>query len=90
MGVERRRHVRIEVPMQVLLTHPTLGTSELKTIDICDNGVFLEAKPEQCPAVGDEVTLQVKGGILGDGEEPPLVMARVVRLTENGMGIQFI
>lgn len=90
MGAERRQHVRIEVPMPVLLTHPALGTNELITVDICDNGIFLKAEPSQCPAVGDEVTLQLKSGVLGDGEEPPQVRARVVRVTEDGMGIQFI
>jgi hypothetical protein len=90
MTDDRRSHLRIEVPMPVLLTHHALGTSELTTVDICDNGVFLKAEAEQCPPVGDEVTLQLKSGILGDTEEPPLVRARVVRITENGMGIQFI
>jgi hypothetical protein len=90
MGEERRQHMRIEVPMPVLVTHHALGTYELITVDICDNGIFLKAEPDQCPAVGDEVTLQLKSGILGDGEEPPLVRARVVRVTEAGMGIQFL
>lgn len=90
MGAERRQHVRIEVPMPVLVTHHALGTNELITVDICDNGVFLKAEATQCPPIGDEVTLQLKGGILGDGEEPPLVRARVVRVTENGMGIEFL
>jgi hypothetical protein len=90
MGAERRQHVRIEVPMPVLLTHHALGTNELVTVDICDNGIFLKAEPDQCPTVGDEVTLQLKSGILGDGEEPPLVKARVVRVTEDGIGIQFL
>ncbi len=90
MSEERRRHVRIEVPMPVLVTHHALGTIELVTADICDNGVFLKAEPSQCPPVGDEVTLQLKGGLLGDGEEPPLVRAQVVRITENGMGVEFL
>lgn len=90
MGQEKRRHVRIEVPMPVEVTHPTMGTFELVTADLCESGVFLKADPEQCPAVGDEITIKVKGGVLGGGEEPPLVPARVVRVTENGMGVEFI
>lgn len=89
MGEEKRRHVRIEVPMPVEVTHPTMGTFELVTADICDSGVFLKAEPEQCPPVGSEVTLRVKGGVLG-GEDPPLVPARVVRITADGMGVEFI
>jgi len=90
MGEEKRRHIRIEVPMPVEVTHPSLGTVELITADICDSGVFLKADPEQCPAVGDEVTLKVKSGVLGGGEEPPLVPARVVRVTKDGMGVEFL
>ncbi len=90
MSKERRRHVRIEVPMPVLVTHHALGTNELVTVDICDNGVFLKADADQCPPIGEEITLQIKGGLLGDGGEPPLVPARVVRITENGMGVEFI
>lgn len=90
MGEEKRRHVRIEVPMPVEVTHPEQGTVELITADLCESGVFLKADPAQCPAVGEEVTLKVKGGVLGGGEEPPLVKARVVRVTAEGMGVEFL
>lgn len=90
MSAERRQHIRIEIPMPVLVTHHALGTSELITVDICDNGVFLKAEADQCPPIGDEITLQLKSGTLAEGEEAPLVRARVVRVTENGMGVQFL
>ncbi|MGM0593116.1 MAG: PilZ domain-containing protein [Pseudomonadota bacterium] len=90
MGAERRRHIRIEVPMPVTLTHEKLGTLELITADICEGGVFLKADPAQCPGEGEEVTLQVKGGILGGDEAPPQVKARVVRQTPNGIGVEFL
>lgn len=90
MGDEKRRHVRIEVPMPVEVTHPALGTVELVTADLSDSGVFLKCAPEQCPELGDEITIKVKGGVLGGGDEPPLVPARVVRVTDEGMGVEFL
>lgn len=90
MSAEKRQYVRIEVPMPVEVTHPELGTFELVTADLCEGGVFLKARPEQCPAVGERITIKVKGGVLGGTDEPPTVEARVVRVTEKGMGVAFL
>lgn len=88
MGEEKRQHVRLTVPMPVEITHAQLGTVELVTADLSDGGVFLQAEPEQCPPVGDEITLKVVGTL--GGETPPLVRARVVRVTVDGMGVEFL
>lgn len=88
MGQEKRQHVRLAVPMPVKITHAALGTIELVTADLSDGGVFLKAEPHQCPPLGDELTLQVVGTL--GGEAPPLVAARVIRITDEGMGLEFL
>lgn len=88
MGKEKRRHVRLTVPMAVEVTHAQLGTTELVTADLSDGGVFLKAEPHQCPPIGDALTLRVVGTL--GGEDPPEVPARVVRITAEGMGLEFL
>ena len=88
MGEEKRHHVRLSVPMPVEVTHAQLGTIKLVTADLSDGGVFLTAEPHQCPPIGDEITLRVVGTL--GGEAPPLVPARVVRITADGMGVEFL
>lgn len=88
MSDNKRKYTRIEVPMPVTVTHPEFGPYELVTADICDGGVFLKASEDQCLPVGSKVTLQVKAGLLA-GDEPPLVKATVVRVTADGMGLEF-
>ena len=89
MTGNKRQFSRIEVPMPINLTHPEHGTISLQTIDISDGGVFLKANANQCLAVGTEVTLQVKAGLLA-GDDPPQVKAVVVRVTDEGMGLKFV
>jgi hypothetical protein len=48
------------------LSHTSLGTLQLETADLSDGGVFLKTAAEQCPAIGDEVTLQVVGSLGGE------------------------
>jgi len=61
----------------------------LKSRNISDNGVFLDYddEPINLP-VGTRVILQVCS-LLGD-EPPPPVDAEVTRITDEGIGLQFI
>jgi len=61
----------------------------LKSRNISDQGVFLELNGEELNlAIGTHVILQVCSQ-LGDGDPPP-VNAEIVRVTKEGMGLQFI
>ncbi len=90
MKAEKRRRRRIKVPVPVLVTHHTLGSAEFVTLDISDIGLFLKAPSHQCPPIGDEITLQIKSGILADGDDPQPIRAQIVHVTENGMGVEFL
>ena len=84
----QRKSIRIEVPMPVTLRRGDDIVLNLITSDICDGGVFLKASEDECLPVGSKVTLQVKAGLLV-GDTPPLINATVVRLTSDGMGLEF-
>jgi hypothetical protein len=85
---DRRRSERVPITLQVEINHPELGTFLLNTRDISDTGAFLHfgTNPRR-PEVGTEVSLRLTH--LADGSEPPIVHARVVRVTEEGFGIAF-
>ena len=88
MGSEQRNFARIPVPMDVEVR---MGGDEmivLETVDISNGGAFIKAEADQCPAVGTTLSLKVKGQL--GGEEPPTVQARVVRITNEGMGVEFL
>ena len=89
MGRKDKRHFsRFTVPMNVEVTHDTMGTAVLVTADLSDGGIFLKAEPGQCPPLGDEVSVRAVGE---PGEEAPAgIPARVVRITEEGMGLEFL
>ncbi len=59
----------------------------MHTADISDGGAFIKAEADQIPEIGTRLTLQVRG-LLGDAA--PLVEARVVRICEEGFGVEFI
>ena len=63
------------------------GLVVLETIDISDGGAFLKAAAEHCLPIGSEIELRVKGLL---GADAPIVKARVVRVSPQGMGVEFI
>ena len=88
MGSDKRSFARIPVPMDVEMLVAGEETLVLETVDISNGGAFIKAEPQQCPDVGTVVSLKVKGQL--GGEEPPTVEARVVRVTNEGLGVQFL
>ena len=86
---ERRQHHRIQVPLEVELTHESIGTVMLKTRDLSDGGVFLVMKDQPIPPEGSLVKVRLKGAFDG-GELPPATTMKVVRLEGLGVGLEFI
>ena len=87
--MERRVHERQEVSLTVeVLDLPHLGKVELKTRDLSKSGAFILLNKEQCPPVGRVLSLRMPGILWG--EETSTISARVVRVTEEGMGLQFL
>ena len=87
MSIEQRKHPRLAVPMQVELTYENGDIAVLTTRDISDGGVFLEKLDGNLPALDSHVKLKVKATLAG--EEPQTLDATVVRVSHDGVGIQF-
>jgi hypothetical protein len=87
MSREQRRHPRINLQIEVELITPDLGSLTLQSGNLSNSGLFLCVEQSIPLQVGSEVCVRLKQA-LGDGE-PPLVKARVVRVEEQGIGLQF-
>jgi hypothetical protein len=87
--LDKRIHERQEVSLTVeILDPPHLGKVALVTKDISKDGAFIVLSKEKCLPVGRIVSLRVSGVLWG--EKLSTVSARVVRVTDEGMGLQFL
>ncbi len=89
MTIENRKHLRIGLIVDIELTLPDQGVVTVRTRNISDGGLFLILDDIQLPEVGTEVKVRLKNQ-LGDGEEPPINRAMVVRQEAEGVGLSFI
>ncbi len=77
------------INLQVEVTHESIGTVELRTLNISNGGIFVIVEGELKLDVGERVKVKVKGN-LGDGEEPPIVDMKIVRVEPLGLGLKFL
>lgn len=89
MSTENRKHLRIGLIVEIELTLPDVGLINVRTRNISDGGLYLVLDDIELPPLGGEVTVRLKNK-LGDGEEPPLNRAMVVRHEADGIGLQFL
>jgi len=89
MTSENRKHLRIGLVVEIELTLPGNEPIDVRTRNISDGGLYIILDNIELPAIGTEVKVRLKNQ-LGDGEEPPLNHALVVRHETDGMGLQFL
>jgi len=89
MSSENRKHLRIGLVVDIELTLPGEAPVEVRTRNISDGGLYIILDKIELPAIGTEVKVRLKNQ-LGDGEEPPVNRALVVRHETDGMGLQFL
>ena len=89
MKDNKRNSNRLGLVIDIKLTCENKTEYILKSRNISDTGVFLEYDNEALEfPIGTQVILQVCSQM---GEEPPApVNSEVTRLTDEGMGLQFI
>ncbi|WP_198266444.1 PilZ domain-containing protein [sulfur-oxidizing endosymbiont of Gigantopelta aegis] len=86
MSENQRKSVRTHLMSSVKLTHPDVGTVEVKTKDISDGGIYLLSKTTNLPPVGSQVKVQ----LIDTPFEAPILDMIIVRLGDNGIGLKFI
>lgn len=88
---ENRRHERYPINVEVEVALPGFLRKQrrrFQTRDMSDGGVFLVSDGKPFPPVGSVIEVQVAAPV--DGEPPPVVRARVVRVSREGMAIAFL
>ncbi len=86
MSIENRKFVRTKLSSSVKLTHPDIGTIEVKTHDISDGGIYLISIADNMPPIGSDVQVQ----LIDTPFEAPVLNMRIVRFEKNGVGLQFL
>ena len=87
--MERRVEERQVVSLSVeILDPPHLGKVNLLTRDISKTGAFILLERANCLLVGRVVSLRMPGVLWGEVQST--VSARVVRVTDQGVALQFL
>jgi hypothetical protein len=85
--MDRRQHERHVVKLPATITEPAIGAVAVYTRDLSRGGAFVLLARDQCPPVGSAVTIRLPGTLWGEKEST--LSARVVRVTDEGMALQF-
>ncbi|NEV60479.1 PilZ domain-containing protein [Thiorhodococcus minor] len=85
---DRRQHPRLPMEVEVELHEAGEPVRIAHTGDLSQGGVLLVLNGHPKPEIGTRVQVRVCG-LLGGGEEPPLVEAIVVREIQEGVAVQF-
>jgi c-di-GMP-binding flagellar brake protein YcgR len=83
----KRQFPRLPLPMTVEVTVAEQGTVQMKTRDMSDGGVFLENNENIILLMGVKLTIKVIENM--QGEEAAEIPATVVRVTNDGVAVQF-
>ena len=85
---DKRRHPRFHLAVRVEVHLGDGCVRIMRTRDMCESGVYLEADDAPLPPVGSTVRLRILDD-LGGEDESPLVDGLVVREDGEGIGVQF-
>lgn len=85
---EQRRYSRTASAVMVEISHPSLGTYQLKAKDLSEGGAYVFLGNYPAIPVGTDIKVRIKRhtGVLNI--EP--VTMRVVRHQRDGMGLMFV
>jgi len=87
--MEQREHPRIQIPLLVELSHPTVGTIQTIARDISAGGLFVRMpNPQISP--GGKLKVRLMTVLPTDTQPTPTVEMEVKRVTEEGLGLAFI
>ena len=84
---EKRKHIRTLLKVWVKVQHPTLGEHiELMSDNVSHGGAFILSQGVSLPDAGEEIKIQVQGMT----QEAPVVRAKIIRKTDEGIAVEFI
>jgi len=86
MTKNRRKHTRVSVTVNIKISHPSIEDKIVKTRNISDSGIFILVEPTEMPAEGEIIVGQVQGM----ADTPPSLSMKVVRVENEGLGMEFL
>ncbi len=87
-AMDDRGSVRIQLPFEVEVSHPSLGRIRSVARDISEGGIFVRLSPTGL-RVGAKVKVTVLNAALVESSATPTVDMEVARITEEGLGLKF-
>ena len=88
--MEQRKHPRVQLPLLVELKHPALQLSRHIARDISEGGVFVHMQPPPSISAGAKMRLTLLDPIKVENQPSPTVEVQVVRVEQNGLGVEFV
>ncbi|HEY7772558.1 MAG TPA: PilZ domain-containing protein [Marinagarivorans sp.] len=81
---DKRAHPRVPLSVKLKIWHPDIGEMALLTKNFSEGGLFVVVDPEGLPSVGEIV----QGQVQDTGGEMPIIKMRIVRVEEDGWGLE--
>ena len=86
--IERRAHPRVQLPLVVELTHPSIEPIQTTARNISDGGVFVEVKDIKLRQ-GARVNVKLMAHSVTDNQPTPTVAMTVKRTEDDGVALAF-
>ena len=87
--MDHRQHLRIQIPLGVEVTHPAIGTQRVIARDVSEGGIFAHLISPHI-SIGAKLKIRLLNAIDTDTRNTPTVDVEVKRVSETGMGLQFV
>ncbi len=87
--MNQRSNIRHPIEVPIRLIDDRGNEHDALSGNVSDCGVYVSLPVADRPPIDSIVRVQVKTP-LGDGSEPPINEARVVRHDDNGIGLKFL
>lgn len=87
--MEQREYPRIQIPLAVELSHPSVGKLRTTARDISEGGVFVML-PNPSIREGAKLKVQLLNLFDLDNQPTPTVDMQVKRVAEDGLGLAFL
>ncbi len=84
--IDNRQHSRYPIAVSIKIYHESIDEMILETRDISDGGLFVVVSPDKMPPIG----AIVKGQVQGMAEDSAIIEMKIVRLADDGIGLQYI
>jgi len=81
-----RRHERTKMRARLKMIHPQVGDLIVFIADISDGGLFILHGGHTLPDIGELIKVQIQGLPV----EAPVLTAKIMRKTDEGIGVMFL